>query len=343
MTVHAGPRWVGGEPREWYARVEDHRIVDEGPGPAPAPAEPAVFLEGIRNGHTHLGDAFLAGRQLPRDLDRLVRPRTGLKHVELERADRETLVGAMAAALQEQWRTGAEELWDFREQGPQGLILAREALRRAGPQVPRVRLLARPAQLPASPHELAALWHLADGLGLPSLTDWGAAVCRALADAAHANRKWVALHLSEGRREPVADALALGPHLAIHLCQATDGDLASLKDAGVVAVLCPSSNEFFRLRTPLKGVQRAGLDWMLGTDNAMLGPRSVLGEARLLKAWHPDLPDDALLRALTLPVEKVINRIPVEHTPGGSRTLTMLPRNAAGGARWDAEPVVVHR
>lgn len=328
---------------EWSVQQEEGRIRDEGPLVRRGASESVVFLDGVVNAHAHVGDAALAGRDFPRDLEALVRPGTGWKHRELERTPREALVRATAQALRVFHGQGVDEVFDFREQGPAGLLTLREALRQASPAVPRVRALGRPAAVPASEAEVAALWHLADGLGIPGLADWGSEACRDLADAAHKAGKLVALHLSEGRHEPVEEAVALRPHLAVHLCHATASDLRRLADVGVVAVLCPRSNHFFGQACPAEAVERAGLPWLLGTDNAMLGFGDLLGEARFLKQHTPDLPDASLARALTGPPRKGLNQLARLDSESPRRRLLALPRGTDGAVRWEAPPLVLTR
>lgn len=344
MESLAGLRWHDGVAAEWHVRIDGDRVLEEGPGDGPPHSGRAVFFDGLTNYHVHLGDAFLTGRDFPRDLEALVRPGTGWKHRELARASRPAIVQGIVLALGAFAERAVTALYDFREQGPEGLMLLREALRQAGPGTPRVVPLGRPARLPPSSAELAALFHLADGVGIPSLTDWGRDACLALADAAHRQRKWVALHFSEAERESADDALSLKPHLLVHLCHATQADLERLAQARVGLVVCPTSNEFFGLPTPAVGLERLGVPWSMGTDNAMLGGRGLLEEARCLKRRHAELSDASLAAALTRPPGKVLNRAPgLEHGGASPPRLAILPLRSTGAVEWDAQPRIARR
>lgn len=344
MVAYAGPRWQAGEATEWRVRLEGDLIVEEGPDEIGAGAEPAVFFDGLVNWHAHLGDAFLQGRPRPRDLAELVRPETGWKHIQLARASRQEIRDGIVETLRAFARHGIADVFDFREQGPDGLLVARDALARAGPQAPRVHLLGRPARLPWTPSELAALFHLGDGVGLPSLSDWGPTVCRSLAELAHQEARFVALHLSEAHRESVEDALSLQPDLLIHLCKAEPADLRRVRDADVPVVVCPKSNDWFGLRPPVPGLERLGVPWLLGTDNAMLGSVDLLREAALLQEWYPDLASDALCRALTRRPGKVINRMAkLKPRRLAASPLAILPRRGDGAPEWTAPPIYARR
>jgi cytosine/adenosine deaminase-related metal-dependent hydrolase len=342
VTVWAGPLWIDGEPREGWARVEKGRVVDTGEG-APHGARAATILSGLFNYHTHIGDAFLAGRQLPHDLDALVRPGSGFKHRQLAAASPATIQTGIRRALQKYGDAGTAALLDFREQGVAGLRMARQAQRVYGADLPALRLFGRPARVPLQGDELETVVEAADGLGVPSLTDVGPIAYGEITSAARRAKKPVAVHVSESRREDVATVLAGRPQLLVHLCRAIAPDFKQILDAGVAVAVCPSSNAFFRLKAPVRALHRAGIPFHLGTDNAMLGSFDLLHEAARAKRLAPEVPDAVLLRGLTTPPEKVINRIQAVPARTASRApLVILPRR---GRRvpWGATPVVAVR
>lgn len=340
MAVYAGPFWRSGEPREGFVRIERGRILEEGEG-APSGARPSVILEGVHNYHTHIGDAFLAGRPLPRSLEALVKPVTGYKHRMLARAKPASLVASMRRALRRYSDAGTASLLDFREQGLPGIRMAREAALGLDSHAPVVRLLGR-AGSPGTLRDLDEVVAASDGLGLSSVTDAGADA-DAYAERTHQAGKPLAIHASERIREDIDRILSLRPQLLIHLVQATPNDLRRIRDEDVPVVLCPSSNRFFRLRSPVARVRRAGLRFFLGTDNAMLGVHDLLEEARLARRLDRSLPDAALLRALSTPPEKAIKRIQaVPEPPGGPPRLMVLPLRR-GRVQWQARPLLARR
>jgi cytosine/adenosine deaminase-related metal-dependent hydrolase len=184
----------------------------------------------------------------------------------------------------------------------------------------------------------------ADGLGIPSLSDYGADACRLLAGAARRHAKPLALHASEGTRETMEDILALGPSLLIHLSSAARADLRLVADAGVPVAVCPTSNAFFGLRPPVEALESLGVEWYLGTDNAMLGGIDPVEEARWVLGRFPNLPPDRAWRAITTPPWKVINGLPHDASPGaGVASVRVLPLGAGGGVRWDVPPILLER
>lgn len=335
MTFYAGPRWRDGEPEDAWIQVESGRLADEGRGSCPGPAEPAVMLEGLSNLHAHVGDAFLRGKELPRDLADLVAPGSGYKHRMLRAATDETVEAGIRAQLAAFAAHGTAWVVDFREQGVEGIRLARRAAKSSPPV--GLLLLGRPAGVPPEPSAADPLLAEADGLGLPSLTDYGRDACTALAEAAHRRGRPVALHVSEARREPIEDALGLEPDLLVHACAATPADLRRIADAGVPVAVCPTSNARFGLRPVADRLEALGASWFLGTDNAMLGGVDLLDEARALRRVAPDVPDEALLRALTTPPEKPIKRIGrLGERRAPPRRLVVVPTDDRGRVRWGA-------
>ncbi|MBO6083576.1 MAG: hypothetical protein J6O90_00630 [Candidatus Methanomethylophilaceae archaeon] len=129
------------------------------------------------------------------------------------------------------------------------------------------------------PNEVDMLLDAADGIGISSISDLPDSYCSALADAAHRRGKGLALHASERVREDIESVLALEPDFIVHMCEATDSDLRRCADAGVPAVICASSNIYFGKVPPLKRMCDAGLEFSLGTDNAMLCPPDIMTEA----------------------------------------------------------------
>ena len=75
----------------------------------------------------------------------------------------------------------------------------------------------------------------------------------------------------------------------------------------------------------------------------MLGGTDLLAEARLAKRHCPELRDEEMLRALTTPPEKAINRVRRVQAPSGAREPVVLLPLRRGRVRWAARPVVVRR
>jgi cytosine/adenosine deaminase-related metal-dependent hydrolase len=340
VPVYSGPIWRAGESSHGSVRIERGRVVEQ-TATERASAHPSVILDGVHDHHTHLGDAFLRGRPLPRSLERLVRPPTGYKHQMLARASRATIEAGIRRALTEYAAAGTQSLIDFREQGVSGVRLLRSAHHSVASKAPRVLVLGRPM---TPDEDLEPLLGVADGIGLSSLHDVEADRVAECARACRRAHRLFALHASEARREDMATILANHPDLLVHLVKATPQDLRRIADADVPVVLCPRSNAFFRLRSPVAAVHQAGIRFHFGTDNAMLGNRDLVDEARRARRLAPKVPDDALLRALTTSPEKAIKRaagLSTSATTSAQRIL-VLPRRGTK-VRWDAKAIAATR
>jgi aminodeoxyfutalosine deaminase len=89
--------------------------------------------------------------------------------------------------------------------------------------------------------------------------------------------------------------------LAVHCVNVDDEDAALLAARGVVAVLCPRSNEYLGNGTPpVDRLLAAGVSIAFGTDSlASCASLDVLEDARAIAAKFPKIARPALLRALT--------------------------------------------
>jgi cytosine/adenosine deaminase-related metal-dependent hydrolase len=342
VPTYAGPIWSSGKDSGLgYVRIEKGKIVEQGNG-EPKGAAPAVILDGLHNYHTHVGDAFLKGRPLPRSLPALVKPGTGYKHRMLAATPRARIVHAMEGALRLYDKNGTRSLLDFREQGEPGLRMLEEATQGARPR-PVVRALGRPTRRPPDREELASLLDAGHGLGISSVTDVGPDYMELVAEACHRARKPLAVHHSEDRREPAADVLRYDPALLIHLCKSTLADLRAIQRAGVPAVVCPTSNAFFYRQAPVAHLEKLGIPFYFGTDNAMLGGFDLIAEVARSRRRAPNVPDSSFLRALTTPVEKAIKGVDVvPRLPGVPERVVVLPRRKSRVV-WGARPLVASR
>lgn len=246
------------------------------------------------NAHTHVGDAFLAGRVPDGDLASVVAPPDGFKHRELARAEPDVVIAGIRAALAEYARAGCRRIVDFREGGVDGVRLLGAALDEA-PEAPAVTILGRPAG-PAD--DVTPILARTDGLAFSSLADDADQDLEQIAAACHDAGGLFAIHLSEAVREDVEAALALEPDLLVHLCAASDEDIGRVAEADVPVAVCPSSNARFGLEPPIGLLEAHGVRWAFGTDNAMFGGRSLVAEAARVRATHPGVADERLVRAL---------------------------------------------
>ncbi len=251
----------------------------------------AIFIKDMVNAHTHCGDY---GLKVPEGLsiEELVAPPNGLKHRYLSGLDQESLKDNMVRFDRASASYGAASFIDFREGGLQGCRLLRECSEDA-------IILGRPISKEFDPEEVAGILEVADGIGLPSISDMDHGYIEAVADAVRDSRKIFAIHASERIREDIDFILSLDPAFVVHMCEATRDDMDKCAEAEVPVVVCPSSNRYFGKETPIRDLLDSGVDIAIGTDNGMLCEPDLVTESKLLAdilAGQGGAPEDTLGR-----------------------------------------------
>jgi len=281
-----------------WLHAEAGRIVDWGEG-APEQKVHATgwIVPAPVNAHTHIADTFLRGVPgKPRTVAELVGP-GGWKQRHLAAATAEHTRSGIQVCIEEMAAVGTAAFLDFREGGAAGARLLRDA---AADLPVEARIYGRPLHNIFDAAEAAEVLAVSDGIGLSAMRDFeNTRDVEAWSEAAHRARKPFALHASEGRRESMDAVLALAPSFVVHATQATPGDLRRLADDEVPVVVCPRSNAYYGLRTPVAAMAEAGLKVAVGTDNGMLQDGNVLAELAQLHAWAPTIPSEAFLRMAT--------------------------------------------
>jgi len=260
--------------REGSLTVEDGIVVSVRRQKASDAVASGLILPAFANAHTHAGDAVVR-EDLKGTLEEIVAPPHGLKHRVLSAAKDEDVIAATRAYLEDMLHTGTTSFWDFREMGVRGL----RQLYAATLGLPlRPFVFGRPAGMAYDAKEARALLRASDGIAISSLLDWDAGEAAKLARDTRAAGKAFAMHASERVREDVDNVLDLKPSLLVHLTEATDADLARVREAGVPVAVCPRSNAFFGKVIDLPRLVRSGVRLLLGTDNAMVNSPSMLRE-----------------------------------------------------------------
>lgn len=322
--------------RPGYAEVVDGKITAIHNGDPGEGDMTAVIVPGVVNGHTHCADY---GLRIPEgiSLEELVAPPNGLKHRYLREASREELIGNMHRFSACSRDSGSEMFVDFREGGVDGCRMLREAS-------PDAVILGRPTSNEFDPDEIDGILSVADGIGIPSISDMPMGYIEQVADEVRSRNAVFAIHVSERVREDIDSVLSLDPALIVHMCEATDDDLLKCAEAEVPVVVCPSSNAYFGKVPPVGRMLECGVDVVIGTDNGMLAEPDMTAEASRMLAIMEEQgcdPDDVwrmldVIRGKLLyrqkPMEKPANLERAMVIPMGSGDPLETLRNYRGGA-----------
>ena len=277
---------------------------------------PAFF-----NAHTHIADTVGMDTPIDRPLAELVAPPNGLKHRLLRETPPDRLVSAMRDTIGFMKASGTLGFADFREGGPEGVDLLRQA---ADPAVGMVVFGRDGGEMTA------------DGLGLSSAKGTageGGAVRRAKAAG-----KRFAVHAGEAGVKDIEAAFSLEPDLIIHATHFTKEHIREAADRDIPIVICPRSN--WRLgvtadarRPPVHEMLKAGCRVFLGTDNVMFVSPDMFAEAAFLQTVYKTASSD-LLRMMTGGFSLQGRRGFLEE--GGPADLVVLDGGYAG--RWTKDP-----
>lgn len=333
--VLAGTLLLPDDTVQGWVEVEEGTVVDAGDGqPDTAPDATGWITPRPVNAHTHVADAFLHGqRGMPTSLPELVGP-GGWKHRQLAMARRGRTGAGVVRYARQMAEHGTTHFIDFRENGVVGATFLRDLAERADwvaaegldmlPVEPIV--FGRPSMNNFDPDEAEDLMSIVDGIGLSALRDFEEADdAMAWAEVCQAEGKPLALHASEERHEPLGDILALGPAFLVHMCQATPPELQAAADQGVPIVICPRSNRFFGIKTPVMQMIEAGCHLAIGTDNGMLQDGDLMQELAQIRQWYPAIPEADLLRMLTFGGRALLGDMPPWPPEPGDRVPALLP------------------
>lgn len=277
---------------------------------------PAFF-----NAHTHIADTIGMDTPIDRPLAELVAPPNGLKHRLLRETPPNQLTAAMRETIRFMKASGTLGFADFREGGPPGVDLLRQA---ADPSVGMVIFGREGGELTA------------DGFGLSSAK--GTAGEKTAVLHAKAAGKLFAVHAGEAGTGDIDSAFALEPDLIIHAAHFTKTHIRQAADRDIPIVICPRSN--WRLgaaadarRPPVHEMLEAGCRVLLGTDNVMFISPDMFAEAAFLQTVYKIDPPQ-LLRMMTDGFSLLGRRGVIEE--GGRADLVLLDGKYAG--RWTKDP-----
>jgi len=297
-----------------------------------------IVIPGLYNSHTHMGDSCLPDGATGLTLEQgFFRP-DGFKYRKLAAIAPEEHLPHIVRHLRYMARTGTVGHIDFREQGPKGSELLREASRATGVEsvilgqfsgVPfdGAALAANSAPLPAAAlRELEAVLSAADGFSESTMNDLTDTAWREIRELTGRLGKLRAIHCLEnagyrdvslGRtgRGDLARAIdLLDPHLIVHMTVANEAEISLLASSGKTAALNPRANASLGLPLPpVRALMESGANLLLGTDNGMLNSPNMFAELdftyKVAKSQFGDAvrPDPlAILRMATANIRSVL-------------------------------------
>ncbi len=281
-----GLAFVGEEftPENVEICIENGRITDITPARTPIDR---CILPAFFNAHTHLGDTAVLDTPADRPIAELVAPPDGLKHKILNSTPEVELCAGMRNSLAFMKARGVLGFADFRESGANGVAQLSSQLDAGMTAV----ILGREG---GENHPAAA------GLGLSSAH--GTEAEQACAAQTRAAGRLVAVHAGEAGTADIEAAFALHPDLIIHATQFSVRNIERVADERIAVAVCPRSNWILHAtctptKPPVKDLLEAGVNVLLGTDNAMFVPPDMFAECAFLMDVYGISAEDALRTA----------------------------------------------
>ena len=262
-----------------------------------------VIIPGLYNSHTHMGDSLMPDGSTGMTLEQgFFRP-NGYKYRELAKAPRDLHLKQICAHLRYMARTGTVAHIDFREQGPYGSELLREASEVTGvnsiilgqfdklPFTPDELDTNEKSLTPDNLAELEAMLAIADGFSESTMNDLTNPAWAKIREITKEKAKLRAIHCLEndgyrseseritGRSDLIRAIELLDPHIIIHLTVANAEEIDLLKKHAVNGVLNPRANANLGLPIPpIQELLDAAINLLLGTDNGLLNSPNMFAE-----------------------------------------------------------------
>jgi cytosine/adenosine deaminase-related metal-dependent hydrolase len=284
-----------------YVEIENSRIKNAGAGNYKGSAKGLdangfLVMPCFINAHTHIADSIGKDVAAGHRLDARVHPVFGAKTRILQKSRPEHLKTFIRNSAVSMMKKGIAAFADFREDGPEGAKLLKEAI--AGLPIKCVMLgrtshYSDPKGTSGLPPEAAEqarqVLKIADGLGISGAnenTDAALIQYRQLA-----RKKLVAIHAAEsnetvafskehtGRSEMDRIMEYLKPDFVVHMTKATEDEISLVAKNGIGIVVCPRANGVLGAGIPrVAQMLRQGCLMAIGTDNVMLNSPDMLRE-----------------------------------------------------------------
>jgi cytosine/adenosine deaminase-related metal-dependent hydrolase len=256
-----------------------------------------LILPGLINAHTHIADSIGKDIAASRGLDARVHPILGAKKKILQKSQPKHLKAFIRNSAITMMKKGIVAFADFREDGPEGVELLKEAI--DGLPIKCVVLgrtshYSSPSRdevgLPPEAMEQARrVLKMSDGLGISGAnenTDAALAQYRQLG-----GKKLVAIHAAESKetlkfskehtnRSEVERIMEhLKPDFVVHMTNATEDEISLVAKSGTGIVICPRANGVLGAGIPkVDQMLKHGCLLAIGTDNVMLNSPDILRE-----------------------------------------------------------------
>lgn len=284
-----------------YVEIENGRIKSTRAGSYKGSgktldAKGFLIMPGLINAHTHIADSI--GKDIADGyrLDARVHPVFGAKKEILQKSRPEHLKAFIRNSAVSMMKKGIVAFADFREDGPEGIKLLREAI--AGLPIKCVALgrtnyynnPSDAADLPIEAIEqVRHVVKISDGLGISGAnenSDTALVRYRRLSE-----NKLVAIHAAEsketvafskkhtGRSEVDRIMEHLKPDFVVHMTNASENEISLVAKNRTGIVVCPRANGVLGAGIPkVAQMLRQGCLIAIGTDNIMLNSPDILRE-----------------------------------------------------------------
>lgn len=289
-----------------YIEIADGIIKGAGNGNSNARnklnASGFLVMPAFVNAHMHIADSIGKDIAAGTRLDDRVHPVSGAKKKILEGSRPEHIKALVRNSAISMLKSGITAFADFREGGPEGVRLLRDAI--SGLPIRCVALgrvdhYGGPSGDGLSEQELAAakdVLAISEGLGISGANENSDTALEQYRQVA--GEKLVAIHAAEsretvefslkntGKREVERIMAHLRPDIVVHLTQATSDEITLASKSGIV--VCPRANGVLGAGLPrVADMLARGCQVAIGTDNVMLNSPDMFRELDYVwKASH---------------------------------------------------------